>query len=44
MQEVLGEESAAVVDLGQFGMAVEAMTMVLDGTGDWLGSYAEAAG
>ena len=44
MQEVLGEESAAVVDLEQFGMAVEAMTMVLDGTGDWLGSYAEAAG
>ena len=44
MQEILGEESAAVVDLEQLGMVVEAMTMVLDGTGNWLESYAEAAG
>ncbi len=44
MQGVLGEESAVVVDLEQFGMLVGAMTTVLDGIGDWLESYAEAAG
>ena len=44
MQQILGEEAAAVVDLERIGTVIEAITMVLDGTGDWLESYAEAAG
>ncbi len=44
MRGLLGEESAAAVDLEQFGLAVGAMTMVLDGIGDWIESYAQAAG
>ncbi|MXX18022.1 MAG: hypothetical protein F4X03_12895 [Dehalococcoidia bacterium] len=44
MQQVLGEDVVAVVDLVRVGTMVEAMTTVLDATGDWLESYAEAAG
>ena len=44
MQQILGGEAAAVVNLERIGMLAEAMTTVLDGTGDWLESCAEAAG
>lgn len=43
MQQILGGGAAAVVNLERIGMLAEAMTTVLDGTGDWLESYAEAA-